>query len=692
MLPFDLALRPGANTQATSLQNERGIAQCNLIRHKNGLIQKLAGCQRLTNNLFSGVARFLFAWADLLSNAYLAVATNQRLELLYQGLLYDISPIQQTDNLAASAFVSSGTVSAVTITVTDSSFGPEMGDWVQVVNAVWLPASGTIPAVLIQGYYQVTAVSGDTWQFVIPGPITPFGSSSGSAVVVDFTTVSGHVAVGITLGHYVFVNGQTLRIGVTTTVGGLTLTAGSYPVTVSGSSYTIVGPGSATSSTSGYENGGNVEVNYLIELPPENLTPGEFGAGAFGAGPFGVGSTGNSPPYLVQWSLDKWGQNLIAAFEGSTIYQWVPPIAPGNVAEAVSGAPQSVNGLMTASPEQQVVAWGAYSSALGEQDPLLVAFCDVANLNDWTPTATNQAGTFRLSTGSLIVGGLWFGLVGLLWTDVDFWMMTYIGFPLVYGFNKVAPNCGLIARRAAAALGTTLAWMSLNDFFLFQGGAVQPLICPVRDFVFGNLDRAYAGAVFAAPNTYGDEIAWWFPTIGSNGVCDAYVKWNIVENFWDFGYDELMLSAWVDQSVIGPPVGADYGQHLQQFETALDFDGVVLDSYVLSGWFQLAEGQEFIFLERVLPDFKMNQGGVIQVTIYTAEDLAAPVTTYGPYQVTAGQPFGYEGSVLLCDAGTSYFVVRGRGRVARLLVESVTANTFWRYGKPLAVIQPDGRR
>jgi hypothetical protein len=693
MLPFDLALRPGASTNATSLQNERGIAQCNLIRHKNGFIQKLAGCLRLTNTMFVGVARFLFAWADLLGNAYLAVATNQRLQLYFEGQLYDISPIQTTSNLAPSAFVSSGTVASVTITVTDAAFGPEVGAWIGVANAVWLPAHSTTPAVVIQGYYQVTEVSGDTYQFVIPGPITPFGSSSGSKSVVAFTTTNGSPIVDITLGNYVFLNGQTLLVGVPTTVGGLTIAAGAHPVTVTaGPTYSITGPGNATSGASASENGGNVEVNYLLELPIETFTTGEFGEGPFGAGAFGTGSTGNAPPDLVEWSLDKWGQNLVAAYKTSTIYQWVPPIAAGNVATAVSGAPANVNGLMTASPEQQLIAWGIYSPSLGEQDPLLVGFCDVANLNVWTASATNQAGTYRLSTGSLIVGGLWFGLIGLLWTDVDFWVMTYIGFPLVYGFNKVAPNCGLIGRRAAVALGTTVAWMSQNDFFVFQGGAVQAMICPVRDFVFNNIDRQYAAAVFAAPNTYGTEIGWWFPTIGSEGVCNAYVKWNVVENLWDFGYDTLELSAWVDQSPIGAPVGADYSGLLQQFETALDFDGVVFDSYVLTGWFQIAEGEEFIFMERILPDFKMNQGGQIQVTVYVAEDLAASVTTYGPYQVVAGQPFGYEGGVLLCDAGTSYFPVRSRGRVVRLLIESIVGNTFYRVGKSLAVIQPDGRR
>jgi hypothetical protein len=386
------------------------------------------------------------------------------------------------------------------------------------------------------------------------------------------------------------------------------------------------------------------------------------------------------------WTLDKWGQNLVGAPAGGTIYQWVPPVAGGNIAVAIATAPANVNGLIVAAPEQQIIAWGVYSATLGAQDPMLVGWCDVADLTDWTATAVNQAGTFRIPNGSRIVDIQWYGLSGLLWTDLDLWSMTYSGFPLVYGFNKITPDAGLIGTKAAATLGVRIAWMGQNDFFLYQGGGAQALPCTVRDFVFNNLDRNYTQNIHADSNTWFNEIKWYFPMKGSNGVCNGWAKWSPNEGgpagSWDYGMNGPNLSAWWDESVIGAPIGADYNGLIQQFEMAVDFDGVVYDSFFETGWFQLAEGEESLFIERINPDFTISAGGQVQMTIYLADEIPQddtdyPVRTYGPYVITSSTPF---------------IIVRGSGRVARFLVECIAPNTFWRYGKPLARVSIDGRR
>lgn len=483
MLPISLSVRPTVDTQGTPLQVGQGMTASNLIRIKNGLVQKLGGCTRLIGTRFTGTATHILPWAALNGTQYVAIGTTSELALI-----------------AASALV--------------------------------------------------------------------------------------------------------------------------------------------------------------------NITPGA-----------GVGSG--------QWSLDKWGQNLVGAPAGGTIYQWVPPVSGGNIAVPLTNAPAQVNGLIVAAPQQQIIAWGAYSPSLGALDPLLVAWCDVADNTVWAAAANNQAGTFRIANGSRIMQVIWYGLSGLVWTDLDLWSMTYAGFPLIYGFNKVAPNCGLISSRAADALGTRVAWMSQNDFFQFQGGQVQPIACSVRDFVFNNLDRTYSANVHCDTNTYFDEFMWRFPMTGSAGVCNGYVKWSPNENgAWDFGEGAPTISAWADQSVIGAPIGADYTGLVQQFETSNDFDGAQLTSSFLTGWFELAEGQEFIFVERILPDFVLNTGGQVQITVEVADEVPPvdtdyPTRVYGPFTVTQATP---------------YIIPRARGRVARLLVECVAADTFWRYGKPLVVASIDGRR
>jgi hypothetical protein len=381
----------------------------------------------------------------------------------------------------------------------------------------------------------------------------------------------------------------------------------------------------------------------------------------------------------TEWSIDKWGENVVAVFPASTLYQWVPPVAGGNVAVAVTGAPTNFTGILIASPEQQLIGWGIYSASLGEIDPMLLGWCDVANLNDWTASATNQAGTFRLASGNKIMGGTWFGISGLVWTDLDLWAQSYVDFPLVYGFNQISRNCGLIARHAFAILGNVVPWMSQNAFFVFDGSGVTELPCSVHDFVFGSLDRTQVSRIVACANSWYDEIVWRFPTTGSNGVCNAYVMWNRGANIWFKGSGLPNIGAWADQSEFGPPVGADYAGLLQQFETAVDFDGAVLDDFFLTGWFAIQAGEEQIHLDRIWPDFVwQGTNPSLNITVYVAQNPQDPAPiTYGPYTVTPT---------------TQWFTVDASGMLMRFKIEgSGVAGVFWKYGRPMAQIAPDGR-
>lgn len=671
MLPITLELRPGVDTQKTFLQNAGGVSESNLIRHKNGLIQKTGGCTKLSADTFIGTARAMFGWADLFGNPYLAIGTNELLEVESNGNITNITPITQTDNLTNSLAVTMG---SSIVTVTDPGFDAPEGSWIFIETATY------IGGIFLQGLYQVLVSTFPTFTFD-SGTLATSNVGAGGTTAT-YTTTLGQSQVQVTLGAYTFFNGQNWTVGVSTSVGGITLFGNDYTVTVPGD--TIDGDTLATSGTSAVENGGAVRIAYLQQVPEEVFPTGAYGAGPYGSGPYNVGGT-SSGINITQWSLDQWGGDLVCCFEGSTVYLWTPPVAPENTAVPVVGAPSAVNGLMTTSPEQQVMAFGIFSATLGQQDPMLIGWCDIDDLTDWTASATNQAGTFRLSTGSKIIGWLWMGLSGLIWTDVDLWIVSYIGFPFIYSFQRIGSNSGLISRRSAGVIGTRVLWLEKFDFFLFEGGQVQPLICPVRDFIFNNIDHAYDGAVFAAVNTVDQEIAWWFPTIGSNGVCNAYVKLQVVEQLWDYGPrtlpnpdgTSLELSAWADHSVVGNPIGAFYTGFLEQFETSTDFDGVTLTSSFLTGWFNLAAGQEYVFLERILPDFILSSGGSLQVTVYVADNMNATPVAYGPFTV---------------DATTQFFPVRARGRVMQLLIQCSTPNTFWRYGKPMAVIQPDGRQ
>jgi hypothetical protein len=669
VIPFSLALKPGVSTQSTALQTGAGVNMSNLIRHKMGQIQKLGGCARMSNSQFIGVARSLLPWADLSQRRYIGIGTTELLQVYQDGEIYPIQPLEATSDLA----LPFTTVAAsTTVTITDGLFAPTVGQWINIVNIAY------VDGITLQGLYQVASVGTGTYDIEVSTPAIAGVVGGGDVLTFDTTNLSN--IVEITLGAATFVDGQALIVGVTTTVGGIDI-EGYYPVTVAvGPLYTIADDEVASSTATAQENGGDVRIEYLLVLPAGDATTGAYSSGVYSAGPYGIGTPG-TPSVPVVWWLALWGENLIAAYAQGTLYEWTPPVALGNVATPVAGAPSAMNGVFVAAPQQQAVAWGIYSATLLEQDDLLIGWCDVADLNDWVATSINQAGTFRLSSGSRIQSGLWNGLSGLIWTDLDLWSMTYVGFPLIYGFNRIGENSGLIAPRAVGVLGSLVAWMSQDEFFVYRGGGVQTLPCEVHDFVFDNIDKNYQDSVFCAVNSSMAEFAWWYPTQGSEGVCNAYVKWNALENLWDVGSDSLMLSAWADQSVVGTPIGADYGNLIQQFEISNDFDGDPLNSWFLTGFFQMSEGEEFVTLKRILPDFTLSEGGVVQVTVYASDMLvpsaAYPVRTYGPYTVTAETP---------------YFIVRARGRVMQFKIECTTLNTFWRYGKPLAEIQREGRR
>jgi hypothetical protein len=226
-----------------------------------------------------------------------------------------------------------------------------------------------------------------------------------------------------------------------------------------------------------------------------------------------------------------------------------------------------------------------------------------------------------------------------------------------------------------AQIGPRVVWLGQNEFFLYDGQGVQPIPCDVWDFLFNNIDRNYPDSVFAAPNSFFNEVAWYFPTIGSQGVVTSYVKVNVVDHKWDYG--TLGRTAWMDESTFGPPIGADYNSRLLQHETSPDMDGEAMDSWALSGLVGIADGTFRVSLKRVLPDFIMSGGNVLLTFFFYQYPDEEPTQTRGPYTVSPG---------------LEYLIVRGRGRYVQMKVESTALGVFWRLGKIEGILQRTGRR
>jgi hypothetical protein len=359
-------------------------------------------------------------------------------------------------------------------------------------------------------------------------------------------------------------------------------------------------------------------------------------------------------------------------------------------AQIVGGNSPLVNaGVFVAMPERQIVAYG--SSFTLAPDPLLVRWCDIEDFTQWEATATNQAGSYRIPTGSKIVAGIQGPQQGLLWTDLDLWAMQYVGPPFVYGFNKIGTNCGAISQHCVGTLNGAVYWMSQKQFFMSMGAGPQSIPCTVWDAVFQNLKSGvdgnglpYTNRICCAVNSQFNEVMWFYPSANGNGENDSYVKYNIVMQCWDYG--TLGRTAWIDQSVLGPPIGAGSDNWLYQHEIGNDAyvgnQATAMLSNAGSGFFVLDQGADnLVFVDQIWPDMKWgsysgNPNATVNITFNATNYPGDTPIVYGPYQMTQQ---------------TQYLSVRIRARLMQIVISSDDVGTFWRLGGIRYRFQPDGR-
>jgi hypothetical protein len=666
-----LKLLPGVNLEQTPTLNQTQLTASNLIRFYGGLVQKLGGWAHLSLSALTGVCRGLHGWADIIGNAYLAAGTEQRLQLLIGGTLYDITPLADTTSPAVSFSTVMGTAA---VTIDDAGYSPNAGDWINLT--VYVSAGGLV----LYGYYQVQSSASPTYVITAAGNATATVTNGGAVPV--FTTTNGHATVSVALAAHGFVAGAMFTVGVPTTVGGITL-SGLYNVTsvTSANAFVITALTTATSSTSGSENGGNAQIEYLLPTGYAVNTPlVGYGIGNYGAGDYGLAGTDASTALLRQWSLDHFGQDLIASPSNGAIYYWSPPtIEPAAVLSDT--APLYSTAVFVMPQVEIIVAIGAETG--GTQEPLLIRWCDQADFTDWTASATNQAGSFSIPTGTKLVGGLAVGLEALLWTDAGLWTMAYLGFPLVFGFNQASVACGLVSQRAAGAWGTSVMWISTRGFFQYSiSGSVTPVECPVWDFILNNIDITQLGQVHCAPNALFNELCWFFPLLVTSPLWNAlaplaYVKFNYVENAWDYGLSpQYQRTAWIGVSPVGYPVGADGAGLLQQHEVSTDADGQGMMWSWQSGFFDLAEGEDFVFSDLIIPDFITIGAPTFVPNVLSTDYPNAPSTQVVTPNITAA---------------SNWITYSARGRQLSVGMSGSDLGTFFRLGALRVRAAPDGR-
>lgn len=679
-MPYgSVKLIPGVNVERTPTLLEAGYSQSSLGRFKDGLFQKLGGFQKFYSFAVSGIPRALHAWQDLNQTNRLAVGTTTQLGSITSGLLTDITPQTLTSSFAPNF---STVINTPTVTIVDSNIAN-----VTVYDAIYFNTPISVGGIILSGLYPIVTIVGTT-SYTITAATNATSTVNNAGAVPSFTTTNGSANVSVTLTAHGRSAGDTVVFPIATTGGGVTIN-GAYTVIsiTSANVFVITASNTASSGATFSMNSGNAQLVYYINLGPAAAGSG-FGLGGFGLGGFGtgivpVGQTG-TPITASDYALDNWGQILLACPSGGGIYYWDPTGGFLN-ASLISTGPIFNGGMFVSQGAQILVAWGStVTKNIGVQrNPLLVRWSDSGNFLQWTVTSTTQAGSFPIPVGSKIMGGMAVSLQNLIWTDLDCWSMSYMGPPLVFGFNKIGAGAGLASAHAMAQLRGNVYWMGLSNFYVLGGDGVKVLPCPIWDVVFQNLDTSNLDKIRTAPNTPFNEIWWFYPSAsGGTGENDSYVKMNITEPGQPWDYGPMARAAWIDQSVLGNPIAASSSSIIYQHETTNNADGAALVPSFTTGYFEIAEGEELAFVDQILPDFKWGtfagaQTAQVQLSFNVVDFPGNTPTTYGPYTVTQA---------------TEYISVRFRGRQMSITASSTDLGSFWRLGRVRYRWGPCGRR
>jgi hypothetical protein len=561
--------------------------------------------------------------------------------------------------------------------------------------------------------------------------------------LINWTSLTGaaFVGVGTNLKYYIERGGglfDITPIRLTTTAGDVTFSAsdGSTTLTVSHTAHgakindfvtfsgatSLGGAVTAPVLNQEYQITRIVNLNsYEVELAaPANasdtgdggiLTVGEyqintglavsFRGDGWGAGPWGAGGWGEAADTTIAgeqvrlWSHTPFGESLIINPRGGGLYYWDASTGLGTRAQNIAGmvgadeVPVQVNIVRLSSRDRHVLAFGCTPLGGGALDPLLIRFSAQETFLDWDPTSTNTAGDLRLSTGNQILAAEATNQEIVILTDTSAHAIQFIGPPFTFGLRDLAAGLSVAGPNCAVAANNVVFWMGLGEFYAYDG-VVRELPCTIKEYVFDlTMDMDKRDLVFAAHNSAFSEI-WWFYPCRASGDCTRYAVYNYEQQIWYYG--TMPRSAWVDRGVSLKPVAAALDGHLYAHESGMN-DGsqnpaAAIAAYVQSSPLDIAEGDQFMFIHRLIPDvtFRASTASPQVTMTLTAQNFPGG-DSFNP------QPSNVARSAAVpVEQFTEQTFVRLRGRAVALKVESNLRNTAWRLGSPRIGLRTDGRR
>ena len=443
-----------------------------------------------------------------------------------------------------------------------------------------------------------------------------------------------------------------------------------------------------TANASDSGNGGSgVDGSYQLNIGADNFTNGlGFGSGYWNQSSWG-GGVNSFTSQLRLWTLDNFGEDMISNPRGGGIFYWDKSngVTTRSINfTALSGAsdvPTLSNQVLVSEVDRHIICLGANTIGTTTQDPMLVRWSNQEDAAMWTPKTDNTAGSLRLSAGSEIIGGIRTRQEIAIFTDNAIYSMQFIGPPFIFGINLVTEGVSMVSPQAAINANNAIYFMDQDNFYVYSG-SVQSLPCSVRAYVFDDFNYGQTWKVHATRNAQFNEVTWFYCSSDSLEI-DRYVTYNYLEQTWTIG--TMARTAWMDAgSSTDTPIGAGSSgsttNYLYNQETGSNDDGSAMTAYIESADFDAGDGDQFMFIKRLIPDVSFigtETNPVLTYSIKTRDYPLGSLNTATTATVTT-------------DTGVAY--VRARARQMRVRIESIDADNTWRLGDTRFDIKEDGRR
>jgi len=721
-----IGFQPGINKQVSATTAEGQWVDCDNVRFRYGTPEKIGGWKQLGTDDLTGAVRGLHHYVNSLGRKYSIIGTNRILYAFSGGVFYDIHPIESTTTLTSAFSTTNG---SPTVTITFSSpHGILKNDIILLDNFTTITGSNFGSSDFDDKKFMVTSVpTSSTLTITMPSNESGSGATtSGGIRVQHYYTVGPAVqakgfgwGLGSWGGEDVGAVTTTLNGAINDSVTSLTLTdASQFPS--SGTNFIIIGSeeisytGVSDNTLTGLTRGvaGTTAASHSDGATVTNST--DFIA-------WGEAASGDLIIEPGMWSLDNFGDKAICLIHDGAVFEWNSAASNATATRAtiISGAPTASRHMLVSTPDRHLVFFGTETTigTPSTQDEMFIRFSDQEDINTYTPTATNTAGTQRLADGSQIRGAIRGRDAIYVWTDTALFTQRFVGQPFTFAFSQVGTNCGLVGQNACVEVDGAAYWMSENGFFRYAG-KLESLPCLVEDHVYDDINLESGNQMVSAGlnNLFG-EVMWFYPT-STSSVVNRQVTYSYFDSspqrpVWTVG--TLARTMWRDSAVFGLPHATEYDADTDtSFDVVGNTDGkttyyehetgtdqnkngtiTAITSNISSGDFDITQqrasqgqltgvasfrgdGEYLMKIRRFIPDF-IAQTGNAQVTLQLRDfpNDSQASSSLGPFTVTSS---------------TKKVDTRARARAIALKIENTTTSQTWKLGTFRLDVQPDGRR